>query len=241
MHQIKQSEKKTKKQSNYFVCYVIPCGAADVLKYLTWLLFWLLGPYAADATINLCICVCLCVLWPLHNVSCQGCMRRRNAASCCSLLTKRFTWCSSCDVISCADFTSATVQERHKVTRVVVLGGGAGSRIIWLSRLLDEGLMGKPMAHPQNGNRPANGSPSGHWLTHKWWSQKYAYIYIYIRQYFGGSFKHDWFVIRLQMVKDGKGDNEAESKICEFKRKYESMLKWKGNLVHSVATWLQAR
>ena len=53
--------------------------------------------------------------------------------------------------VSCADFTSATVQERPKVTRVVVLGGGAGSRIIRLPRLLDEGPMGKPVAHPERG------------------------------------------------------------------------------------------
>ena len=62
-----------------------------------------------------------------------------------------YTYFMTDDCISCADFTSATVQERHKVTRVVVLGGGAGSRIIRLPRLLDEGPMGKPVAHPQRG------------------------------------------------------------------------------------------
>ena len=41
-----------------------------------------------------------------------------------------YTYFMMDDCISCADFTSATVQERHKVTRVVVLGGGAGSQII---------------------------------------------------------------------------------------------------------------
>jgi hypothetical protein len=30
--------------------------------YITPSLFWLLGPYAADAAINLRLCVCLCVL-----------------------------------------------------------------------------------------------------------------------------------------------------------------------------------
>jgi hypothetical protein len=83
--------------------------------------------------------------------------------SCCPWLTKRFTrW--SCDVISCADFP---VRRQDKGSSF--LGEGAGSRIIRLPRLQDEGPMGKqPLAHPQNGDCPANGSLSGHRLAHKW-------------------------------------------------------------------------
>ena len=36
------------------------------------LLFWLLGPYAADAAINLCNCVYLCLLWPYTTSPARG-------------------------------------------------------------------------------------------------------------------------------------------------------------------------
>ena len=38
------------------------------------LLFWLLGPYAADAAINLCNCVYLCLLWPYTTSPARGAM-----------------------------------------------------------------------------------------------------------------------------------------------------------------------
>ena len=48
------------------------------------LLFWLLGPYAADAAINLCNCVYLCLLWPYTTSPARGVVHVLVAVAVCS-------------------------------------------------------------------------------------------------------------------------------------------------------------
>ena len=45
------------------------------------LLFWLLGPYAADAAINLCNCVYLCLLWPYTTSPARGVFSKTRSTS----------------------------------------------------------------------------------------------------------------------------------------------------------------